>query len=323
MNVVMKKIIKFVKDWSLPLGIMTGIMVYAAFHFISFLNPLKPAASVFADHLVPLLLFVMLFFTFCKVDPKEMKVSRWHLWLAAIQIVSCAAIAIPLHFFPDFSHADIAEGAMVCLICPTATAAAVITGKLGGNETSLTTYTILSNLIAAVVIPLFFPLVAGHSGASFFAEFIMILKKVFPLLILPFLLAWAVRVFLPGLHALILKYCGSLAFYLWSFSLIMVIAQALRSIVNSSAPAYVQWCLAIAGLLTCILQFAAGKAIGGRYKDRISAGQALGQKNTVFAIWVSLTWLSPAVSIAPSSYILWQNLINSWQLWRKQKNRKI
>ena len=186
LNVVMKKIIKFLKDWSLPLGIMTGIMVYAAFHFISFLNPLKPAASVFADHLVPLLLFVMLFFIFCKVDPKEMKVSRWHLWLAAIQIVSCAAIAIPLHFFPDFSHADIAEGAMVCLICPTATAAAVITGKLGGNETSLTTYTILSNLIAAVVIPLFFPLVAGHSGASFFAEFIMILKKIC-------LISWQIR----------------------------------------------------------------------------------------------------------------------------------
>ena len=33
---------------------------------------------------------------------------------------------------------------MVCLICPTATAAAVITGKLGGSASSLTTYTSVS-----------------------------------------------------------------------------------------------------------------------------------------------------------------------------------
>lgn len=317
----MKKIIKFVKDWSLPLGIMTGIMVYLAFHFISVLNPLKPAAVVVAEHLVPALLFVMLFFTFCKVDPRKMKVCRWHLWIAAIQIVSCAAIAIPLHFFPDFRYAGIAEGAMVCLICPTATAAAVITGKLGGNETSLTTYTILSNLIAAVVIPLLFPLVRGHADMSFAVQFAVILKKVFPLLIFPFLLAWAVRAFLPSLHALILKYCGNMAFYLWSFSLIMVIASALRSVVNSRLAPMQLWLLCAVGLVTCVLQFAAGKATGGHYGDRTSAGQALGQKNTVFAIWVSVAYLSPVVSIAPSSYILWQNLINSWQLWRRQKNK--
>ena len=31
---------------------------------------------------------------------------------------------------------EIFEAAMVCLICPTATAAAVITGKLGGSASS-------------------------------------------------------------------------------------------------------------------------------------------------------------------------------------------
>jgi BASS family bile acid:Na+ symporter len=31
---------------------------------------------------------------------------------------------------------------MVCLICPTATAAAVVTGKLGGSASTLTTYTL-------------------------------------------------------------------------------------------------------------------------------------------------------------------------------------
>ena len=40
-------------------------------------------------------------------------------------------------------YREVFEGAMVCLICPTATAAAVITGKLGGSASSLTTYTLL------------------------------------------------------------------------------------------------------------------------------------------------------------------------------------
>lgn len=53
-------------------------------------------------------------------------------------------------------YREVFEGAMVCLICPTATAAAVITGKLGGSASSLTTYTLLSNLLAAVAVPLVF-----------------------------------------------------------------------------------------------------------------------------------------------------------------------
>ena len=313
------KIIGFVKAWSLPLGILAGIAVYAVFHFVPQLEPLKPAATSFAGRCIPVLLFVMLFLTFCKIAPKDLKVRRWHLWLAAIQIVSCVAIAVPLHFFPDFAYAEIAEGAMVCLVCPTAAAAAVITGKLGGSESSLTTYTIVSNIVAAVVIPVVFPLVETHADMSLPMQFVMILKKVFPLLIFPMIGAWLVRYLLPAVHAFILRHCGELAFYLWSFTMIMLIGQTIRAIVNSDVDAHVKWLLAVAGLVVCVLQFAAGKAIGGHYGDRISGGQGLGQKNTVFAIWVSGAYLSPVVAIAPGSYILWQNLINSWQIWRKQK----
>ena len=39
------------------------------------------------------------------------------------------------------------------------------------------------------------------------------------------------------------------------------------------------------------------------------------------AIWVAYTYLSPVVSIAPSSYILFQNIVNSWQLWQRETGR--
>ena len=38
-------------------------------------------------------------------------------------------------------------------------------------------------------------------------------------------------------------------------------------------------------------------------------------------IWVAYTYLSPVISIAPSSYILFQNIVNSWQLWQRETGR--
>lgn len=45
------------------------------------------------------------------------------------------------------------------------------------------------------------------------------------------------------------------------------------------------------------------------------------QKWTLLAIWVAYTYLSPVISIAPSSYILFQNIVNSWQLWQRETGR--
>lgn len=64
------------------------------------------------------------------------------------------------------------------------------------------------------------------------------------------------------------------------------------------------------------------RKIAGRYfNDYIACGQGFGQKNTLLAIWVAYTYLSPVISIAPSSYILFQNIVNSWQLWQRETGR--
>ena len=63
------------------------------------------------------------------------------------------------------------EGFLLCMICPTATAAAVITGKLGGNQGSLTMYIILANLMASLLIPAMIPLIYQNSDITFWATF--------------------------------------------------------------------------------------------------------------------------------------------------------
>ena len=110
-----------------------------------------------------------------------------------------------------------------------------------------------------------------------------------------------------------------MAYYIWAIALSIVTAQTIYHISMSSASVSSKLGVACAGLITCFIQFALGRYIGSKYDNRISAGQALGQKNTILAIWLSSTYLIPLSSLAAGSYVLWQNIFNSWQLYRKSK----
>ena len=264
--------VRFLKNWTLPVAMVTGTLVYFLFARTPFLAPAKPLVNSVVSVLTPLLIFAQLLLTFCKVEVRDLKPKRWHGWLILFQLLACLLMALLLVYCPmNLVYHEVFEAAMVCLICPTATAAAVITGKLGGSASSLTTYTLLSNLLAAVTVPLVFPWVEPHADVSFLTAFLKILSKVFPLLLCPFLLAWFLRVFVPRLHAWLLGFHDA-AFYLWGVALAIVSGQTVRSLVNSTAPVSVEWLIALAGLVTCCLQFYLGKRIGGHYKERISGG---------------------------------------------------
>lgn len=312
--------INFIKNWTLPIAMACGILIYLAFAKWSFLAPAKPFANSFATSVMPWMIFAQLLLTFCKIDLRELKPKRWHAWLLFIQASTCALTAGVLMLAPmDTLHKGIWQGMMVCLICPTATAAAVITSKLGGNAASLTTYTLLSNLLGAIAVPLVFPMVEPHEGLTFWMAFLKILSKVFPLLLAPLFVAILLKRYAPPVHKWLMRHSG-MSFYIWAFALTIVMAQTTRSLAQGDTSA---WLVALGGLFVCALQFAIGKRIGSHYNDRISAGQALGQKNTVLAIWMATAYLHPLAVIAPGSYVLWQNIINSYQLWKKRKQHTI
>lgn len=308
--------LKFIKNWTLPIAMLIGTLAYLLFAKWAFLAPLKPVVNGFVSFITPWLIFAQLLLTFCKIDVKELIPKRWHLWLLMIQGLSCALMAGILLYVPMGElGTGIWQGMMVCLICPTATAAAVITSKLGGNAATLTTYTLLSNLLGAVLVPLVFPLVEPHEGLTFWVAFLKILSRVFPLLLAPLFVALFLKRYVGGIHRWLMEHSG-MAFYIWAFALALVMGQTARSLLNSDASA---WLVALGGLFVCAVQFFLGKRIGSVYNDRISAGQALGQKNTVLAIWMASAYLHPLATIAPGSYVLWQNIINSYQLWKKRK----
>ena len=133
------------------------------------------------------------------------------------------------------------------------------------------------------------------------------------MLICPLLLAMALRRIVPSMVARLTS-CRDLAFYLWAVSLALAIAVTTRSIVHGGVPLAYEAAIAAASLLACIVQFAFGRWIGRRYGEPISAAQSCGQKNTVLAIRMGYTFMSPITAIAGGFYSIWHNVWNSWQL---------
>ena len=301
-------------------------MLAGASGYFLFVNiPGHEVATPFVNRAIaiiqPCLIFAMLFVTFCKVKVTDLRLSRWHSWLILVQVGTFAALTAVAACFPDGDIKAVVESAMLCMICPTATAAAVVTGRLGGNSASLVSYTILSNLAAAVAIPILVPFCHPHADASFLTSLGMILAKVFPLLICPLIAAELLRYIWPKAHYYVANF-KSLAFKLWVVALALAIAVTTKSLVHTTVSVACQFGIAGVSLVACVLQFGIGKWIGSKYGETISAGQALGQKNTVFAIWLGYTFLTPVTAIAGGFYSIWHNTINSWQLYLKKKEQE-
>ena len=319
---------KFLRDWMLIGGMLVGAGAYLAYHAMPALHGAGPMLEAVCTNLQPMLLFAMLFLSFCKIEPHQMRPHRWQAWLLLIQAVLFTGLALLLvwalrsdgAFAHRIAEARIPiESAMLCLVCPTATACAVVTGKLGGNMAGVVTYTILINIVVAFLVPLMIPLLYPMGGMSFGMAFSKILAKVFPLLIMPCVTAWIVRYLFPRLHKRLLAYTD-LSFYIWAFSLTLAIAMSTRAVVHNEGAPRLLLAIALVSLVCCIFQFWAGKAIGSHYGCRVSAGQALGQKNTVFQIWMGYTFMDPVTSVAGGFYSIWHNCFNTWQLYRRRKS---
>ena len=124
---------QFLRDWALIVSMIVGASSYLAYHALPVLHFAGPVLAEVVTRLQPMLLFVMLFLSFCRIEPHQMRPHRWMLWLLVLQGGLFVLLALLLAFVPNLPMRHGVEAFMRCIICPTATACAVITGKLGGN----------------------------------------------------------------------------------------------------------------------------------------------------------------------------------------------
>ena len=315
----MHKAVRIFKDWMLPIAIVLGISLYLFYHFTPVLKPYGAVLHKAASEGQRLIIALLLFFQFVQISPHDLRPHKWHFGALLFQILGFILFAGLSALTPQGAGRILLECAMICLICPTAAAAGVITKKLDGDLAATVTYIVLANVAATFLIPMVIPMVRPSADLRFWAYVLRIAGKVFPVLILPGLLAWLIRYTTHKLQRKLMRFAPN-SFYIWFFGL--TLARVLASHAHfSNYPG--AWALAgIVGvsLATCFLQFFAGRRIGKGRVDSITAGQGLGQKNTGFLIWLGYNYLTPVTSVAGGLYAIWQNLINSWELSRSSRN---
>ena len=276
------KMRKFFDSNALWLSMLIGALGYKLF------LPLAPT--------LPWLIFFMLFFTFCKVNPLDLRLHKWH-WvvLAAQMILSFGSYAGVSYLTND---PILAQGIMICFSMPTATAAPIIAGKMGGSIQNLTTFTLLSNFATAIIVPATFPLINDQLqmtnyqfAEQFWPAFVLILSRVAPLLLVPFFSAWLVRIGFnyyyrrkekitnhPYLQIVpsgkespitnhksfeLPKSLAVVPFYLWVASIIVLSATVTQTVITNYQSQMTNMLILLAcSFFACLLQFGLGKWIG-------------------------------------------------------------
>ena len=255
----------------------------------------------------PLLIFTMLFCTFCRVDVREMKPTMLHVWLMVAQIIVTFVVYYALIPFGE----TVAQGGMICALTPMAMGAMVLAGMLGAKVETMATHSLICNLLTAFIIP---PLLSAWGNGT--CSFLDIILRVTPLLILPFVVAQLCRWLTPNVARQIAKN-SMLSFYMWLLSLVIIMGKITHFVIEGGvANIRTEIILASVALIICLLQFGVGHWLGRRYGETVAGAQALGQKNTLFAIWLSQSFLNPLACIAPTAYIVWQNIVNSYQIYK-------
>lgn len=293
------------KDWMLPIAMAGGVIFYNWIGYLQFLSPY--------------LIFCMLTITYCRIRPSDFKIGNFQLSLLTAQMLMAAAAFFALM---PFSH-TVATGVFICIFVPTATAAPVITGMLGGSVTHVATYSLVCNLTVAIAGPVVLAAIGDHPEMTFMESFYRICSSVLPLLLLPIITAFVLRYSWRKAHD-VLAENQTVSFYMWAVALFIVVGSSVSFIIKNFALSKMPEIssLVAGSAIACALQFLIGRKVGQHFGDKVTGGQSLGQKNTVLAIWLALTYLDPIASIAPAAYVAWHNIVNSYQIIHYHKHHK-
>ena len=286
------------RPYVLPVAIVLGLLLHSFCARLSFL--------------VPFIIFAILLLTFTAVDLRRLKMRTLDVWLMLFQVV--VSIGCYLLIKGLGGNDIVAEGVLIGVLCPVASSVAVISCLLGANRATVTTYTIVGNLMVALVAPIVFTLIGHHPEMGLWKGFLLMLGKIGSTLALPFFIALALQMWLPKVNAAVAR-VNIAGFYLWSMALLLTLGQTIDFIFLHGKGNWhnIAW-LGGLSLLFCVIQFGTGRLIGRRYGNRIGGGQLLGQKNSAMGIWMANTFLSPLSAVFLAFYSVYQNLFNAYQM---------
>lgn len=259
-------------------------------------------------------LIIMLLLTFTNIKISYKSVGKLHLLSSGIVI----ALSFFHYFWVKLFFPDLAMLGFILGAAPTAAAAAVVANMMKLNVPYVTIATVVSNIVSVIFIPLALPFLLGKSLT---VSPIYIVLQVFIILGIPLVIGQFTTLKLPDLATKISKY-KPFSFVLFIANMFIASANCSHYIrTHEEATFNTVLLITVLTFIIGFINFKAGewtapKAI--KYEN----GLATGRKNTMFALWLSITYVNPIIGLAPVSYLIFHNLYNSAQLWLLERNRK-
>lgn len=267
--------------------------------------------------MVPYLIFSILALTFSTTELRRLKFERLDMWLMTFQILASPLLYIG--FKLATGNETVAQGMMLAALCPVASSVTVVAHMLGAKLKYTVAYTIVGNLLVCVLAPAIIVFIGDSEDSTFTDSFYAIFCKIAAVIGLPFFLMLAIQLWAKRLSDALCRFNG-LAFYLWAMALFLTLGQTIDFIyLHGEGNWAVIIVLGIGSAVMCPLQFYIGRLIGRRHGDAIAGQQLLGQKNSAMGIWMANTYLNPLASTFLAFYSIWQNVLNSWQIWRHER----
>lgn len=289
----------------MPIAIIAGILLPQA-------HVLSPA--------MPFLIGAMMFLTFVTKIPPQTHGYTFKIEIRAF-IVSLLLVAalwgiITLFHLPR----EVLLGGAIIALCPPANAAPAMAKMLGGSASLALKIFLSGHLIACFSIPIIYGYLTGTDSALFDIA-LKIFNSIQPIISIPLAFALGLRAFYPELADRAAKF-QKYTIHLWTFSVFVILAKASFDIRqmgfmdlwnNGTLPM-----MAIVSLVLCVLQFSLGWFCE-RGRRPIEGSQSMGQKNTTLVIWIASLYAGPVAALAPTCYVVWQNLVLSYMTVKIKK----
>lgn len=287
----------------MPIAILLGILIPQA-HFLS--------------PLMPFLIGIMMFLTFVTKIPPQTHGYTFKIEIRAF-IVSLILIGLLWAAVTAFGlPREVLLGGAIIALCPPANAAPAMAKMLGGSASLALKIFLSGNLIACFSIPLIFGYLTG-AEASLSEIAWKIFNSIQPIISIPLAFALGLRAFYPELADKAAKF-QKYTMAVWTFSVFIILSKAsydIRAMGFSDLwnSGKLPWMAGIS-LALCLLLFWLGWFCE-RNRRPIEGSQSMGQKNTTLVIWISTLYAGPVVALAPTCYVVWQNLVLSWMSRKK------
>ena len=228
-----------IKSYVLPIAIVLGLLLHdscAAFSVV-----------------VPYIIFTILLLTFSAVDITKLRFKPLFIWIILFQVLASVGMYAILKLLSV--NEIIAEGILIGILCPVAASVAVVSTMLGADRNTVTSYTVIGNLVVSIVAPVYFSFIGVNQDMPFWASFLQILRRIGTVIGLPFFIALALQLCLPKANTFLSRYKG-LAFYLWAIALFLTLGQTIHFIFLNGEGNWnsILW-LGLSALLFCIIQF--------------------------------------------------------------------